>query len=366
MINKIKKRFLENEYFVIKSIHNIQGMDFLSLKAIQVAKKKFLILLIPLKWCQNAKDHIIIEEDNIRFSNHTKGRKLKLNERMNQDLILLKQAQIEIVREITEKKSLYDVIRHFLKEDFIMETFQNNQCVYFHNGLKEYKLITSPVYISSQKIGFLEKLLPYPYQRSSNIHFVELNKLSNLLAFIEKKYVSITEYSEDENTIQRQSEKYNNYLDQIQKCSIPFVPISLILLILSIFFGGNYFMILMGSGILSLVIYGILLIFFTISYHITISKIHNEFQNSTNMNSNPPLLDETDLELIAQYFSEQEMEQFIYEIFGKDFEFDGLSFHYNSNIKLPHEDFDIPHERTDIAENKKTEAISKYIELLED
>jgi len=365
-IGKIKKCFLEQEYFLINSLKNLQGMDFLSLKTIKVTKYKFLLLLIPVKWCQNARDHIIIEEDSIRFANNSKRTHSKFNKILHQDLMWIKQLQMDIIREITEKKRLYEVMKRFLKENFTIETFQNNQCVYFHNGLSEYKLIISPIYISSQKIGFLEKVLPYPYQRSSNIHFVELDKLSSLLAFIEKKYAAITEYSEEENTIQRQSESYNNYLDRIQKCSIPFMPVSLLLLILSLFSTRNYFMILMGFGIFLIVLYGILLVFFTITYHKTISKIKNELQNSTNMNSQLPLLDETDLELIAPYFSEQEMEQFIYEYFGKEYDFDNLSFHYNRNMPTSQKDFDIPQERINKAENKKKEAISKYIQLLED
>ncbi len=364
--NKIKNSFLEQKYFLINSLQNIQGIDFLALKTIEITKHKFLVLLIPIKWCQNTREHIIIEEYNVRFAHHISENQSKLSKIMHQDLILLRQSQIEIIREIAEQQTLYDIIKRFLKENFTMETFQNNQCVYFHNGLREYKVITSPIYISTQKIGFLEKVLPYPYQRSSNIHFAELDKLSLLLSFIEQKYAAITEYSEEENTIQHQSEQYNNYLDRIQKCSIPFIPVSLLLLILSIFFAGDSFMILLGSGIFFLVLYGILFAFFTIMYLKTISKIKNELQNSTNMNSRPPLLDETDLELIAQYFPEQEMEQFIYECFGKDYEFGTTTFHYNNNYITPKEDLERPQERTDKAENNKKEALSKYIQLLED
>jgi hypothetical protein len=398
-IRKFMDIFRTHDYFLIQTLHHLQGIDFLALKTLQISEHKYAILLTPVKYCRNSTDNVVVEEDHVRFANYmhknnknseplgNNSKEVQNNTLLKKDLESLKNSQGYIIADITTKSKLFNVIMRYLKEDLIMETFQNNQCVYFHKGLKEYKVFVAPIYVSCLRIGFLEKVLPFAYQRSSNIHFISEEKLPRFLSFLERKYESLTEYAEEENTIHRQSEQFNIYLDRIQKISIPFIPLSALLLFLALFYAGQSFMILLGSSIFSLVLYGIILAYFTFTYYSNITKIRKALLNPTDMNILPPLLDETDLELIAQYFTEQEMEQFIYECFGKNNSFEAIEFNHNETdhehldsqeVSIEYRDGNISQNNKKIKNRKETEEgekeenkidmdpISKYADLLED
>ena len=55
----------------------------------------------------------------------------------------------------------------------------------------QYKFKIQPIIVSSNKIGFLEKNIPYAYQHSSASYFVQMQDLSDLLKYIKVKVKSL-------------------------------------------------------------------------------------------------------------------------------------------------------------------------------
>jgi hypothetical protein len=193
---------------------------------------------------------------------------------------------------------------------------KNKKKVYFHDGLTEYKAIIVPLFIAQDKVAFAEKVIPFAYQRSSNVHFITSAQLPQYLSFLERKAINQVKYSEFDNTIEVRGNLYDRFLTQIQYTSLAFLPIAFLLMIMGLIYIYQFFVPMIGLEITALTGYGLVLAYFYIKYAQQKQSITADTDDLT-LGRSMGGIDETDLELMSSEFTREEMNQLLYEIFGK-------------------------------------------------
>ncbi|MFO7794995.1 MAG: hypothetical protein R6W84_02505, partial [Promethearchaeia archaeon] len=264
-----------------------------------------IVLFIPIKiYTENIQ--LIVSENNIELSGIDPA-----DDRygsFSHTMALFAETKSRMLHNIIKKDYLYQFLQKFLRIEFTPEYNQIDNEIFLHSGVESYKIAISPLFLSQKRISFKEKSVSYPYQRHTDIHFAHSEELEEILTFLERKHTTILKYSGHEFETSNVS-SYEDLLAQIRIYSIPFLIISIILFILSIPLYKLLLNIMIGLSITTFISFLLLLGYLYYSQH----------QNSQ---IKPSLLKDSiqqeDLELIKRDLSINEMEQFIYEYFGKN------------------------------------------------
>ena len=294
----------------------ITGTDLIALRALKVSTHKHILLIMPIKVSEKIDNGLIIGESTIKlFMNPTAESKARL-EQIQKEVKVLSYAHLRIIENFALKGELFTVACHYLGGEYSLELLKDKETVYFHDGLTEYRTIFAPIYISQDRVAFAEKILPFPYQRASNIHFLNVSQIPQFLSFLERKAVNKVKYSEVGNTIEKKGDLYNEFLTRIQYASLTFLPISVILLILTLIFMYQFFIPFLGLDLASLIAYGLILGYLCGKY--AQKKENLQAPSNISKQDHTSTIDETDLELMSSEFTEEEMDQLLYEFFGKE------------------------------------------------
>ncbi|MBY9007898.1 MAG: helix-hairpin-helix domain-containing protein [Candidatus Lokiarchaeota archaeon] len=350
---KLEKEFTRKGYNLIRSIYDILGYDLLAIKILEINKKESIIFLVPIK-INDFNHPIVISEKGISIPNPEKNQDRL--EYIQNELETLQKTQRNIYMNLCDNGSLYNFLNKCFKYNFKIE-FRNNTDLFFRSESIEYKIFISPIFICQQKPGFIEKIVPYPYQRSSNIHFIPYENLSKFLDFIEKKYYLIRKYENNKITNISEGDFKTELISKLQQFSIPFLALGILMYLIYPFFI-DYIKIIIGISSGIVLSYSILLTYYYINYK---KRIQNQSISGKDiLHKKDVKLDEIDLELIGQELNKEDMTQFIYECFGKDHTLEKLIYKDKklSNIA--------PKKENRTNRSQKEDIIKKYTDFLED
>jgi len=303
LMKKIRS-ILSDDFYILEE-NNSFDCDCIAIKSVKVSDYDFSLLLLPIR-TDIFNEEIILSEDIISILGE-EDKNLD-NSKLLHEVGLLSEAKAEIFHDIITKDSLYTFLRRYLRDDFEVEYKIDQQNLFFNCGKISYSVYISPLYVCNKQVEFSEKIIPFPYQRHSDLHIIEIDNLASLMDFLVRKSASLTVHHHPGHNLDLKAKAYNNYLTRIRIYSFPIFIFGIILGIFMIPFY-QLITILFGLSITASIIYIFVMIRIFFQYN----------EDLKNMKDNKgKKLTETDLEVINERFTLEEMEQFIYEYFGKN------------------------------------------------
>ncbi|MBD3196030.1 MAG: DUF4332 domain-containing protein [Candidatus Lokiarchaeota archaeon] len=300
----IKTTFRDSKYHLF-SLRNF-SFDFLAIKRIELDNNKHLIYCLPILIDTN-NEKILVSENELTLLNKDKLDVLGDIQHKYDQLIADTR---RVGDDFRSKGDLLHLLERFLRTNLTRSNLnQSKRQIIYISGLNEYKLIIQSIFLCRKEPALTEKVIPFVYERKNRIYFTNLSNLPALISYLEVRYFEVNKYSNDDYVDEKRKELRYEHLDNIQKVSVPFMVIGFITLIISIFFNSLLTPISIIMMLGSLGLYFALLGYEFKSYQNKLddSKLKNERR-----------IDEIDLEILREELVAEEMEQLIYEEFGKN------------------------------------------------
>jgi hypothetical protein len=326
LVKDTKKILNSLDYFIIPKTSHIvkksyKNIDFIAVKIIYVNDLLNIIKIFPLK-ISDLKGSFLLSED--KFSYHPLNRKLKID-KFNKELITkssikkIKKASEFIFQDITNEGEIFKFFKRYLKLDICIEKTLNNKRLFFHSGPLQYKVLIEPIIICQNEPGFIEKSIPFPYQKSTNLHIIDLAKLRDLLQFLEKKNQIIETNSENPTAINSYFKTVEKFSNDLKIYSIPFAIFGFIFSLIFVFQAYPVLPIFVDLGYAVICIYSLLVFYLYLKFYKKKSELIIEFK--TPYYQRKISIDESDLLMIKSELPKELIHQFLYECFGKKAEF---------------------------------------------
>lgn len=315
---------LPKSYFTLKNNMN-NYIDSIGIKVFSVKKDLDIIIITLIKIC-NLKGTIIVSDDEIEYQSLSPN--LELNNKTQSLLIhpikeKLLQARSLFHQDIAEEGRLFEFFKKFLKVHISLEKSKNINNISFRSGLLQYQIFIEPIILCQSDPISIEKSIVYPFQIKSNIHFINYKDSAKLIEFLEKKNELIETYSPQNDVVEAYFKEKFKFINNLRLYSLPFVVfgfIFLLLLILQLDLLVNSFI---GLGFAAICLYPIVLLYSYLKFYKVKTVISNE--SDTPFYLGKVSLDETDLLMISKELLPKDMDQFIYELFGKTADFNIIS-----------------------------------------
>ncbi len=301
------------------------NVDCIAIKVIPGKNDTELILIIPLKIC-DLKGTLFVSDNAFGYHSEQnpdlqdKLKKMLVNATMKDYIDI----QSMLFNVIANDKDVFTFFRKYLKDSNIsVEKGRNNQTLFLRSGLLQYKIIIEPLLLCHSLPSSLEKNVIFPYQKSTNIHFIDYAGLSSLIEFIEHKYQSLESYCFEGNAVKKYFEAKLRFIKDIRTSSIPIVACGLIFLLIVLFQVNFLINTFIGLGSAAICVYGVIIAYYYVKFAKTKTVISDEF--SSPYHQSKIAIDETELIMIHKDLSTEQMDQFIYECFGKGADFKVMS-----------------------------------------
>ena len=325
----VQEKLTSSGYYLIHHnpfLDNIfQGIDLLGAKLIKVNEFLDLLLLIPIK-INTLKGPLIVSENSVEYNfSQEEGsrfnRTITTLHKANLDKIT--QSQEAIFKELVSEGKLFQFFQKYLKLNISVEKTITSKRLFFRAGALQYKILIEPVFINQGEVGLIEKVLPFAYQKSSNLHIIERNDLSELLPYLEQKYYLIETQQEQETSITKYFKATNSLMEELRLYSIPFIGFGIIFACTLLSQVPELILVFMNVGFGLIIIYSVVVGYLYYKFYNKKRIIQEEFRTPYYQQS--PELDETSLILINEEFSPEWMAQFSYECLGKNIPFPLIS-----------------------------------------
>ncbi|MHA1437376.1 MAG: hypothetical protein ACTSPD_07335 [Promethearchaeota archaeon] len=372
-------------YFIVPKLSNMDNdfynnIDIIGIKIIQIKDDLDLIIIVPIKIFE-LKGALIVSENYFDYNPFNENDNIDdwdKNTALNLNIKNFINAQNNLFQNINSERQFFYILKKFIKNDFSIEKKGRNNQLFFHSGMFEYKILIEPVLVCQNNAGFIEKSIPFAYQRKTNLHIVDFARFQDLIKYLEKKYKLLENYSERDTSINRYFKALNKFTSDIRLFSVPFIIFGFIFLLILVF--QVYFLIKIFINISygAIFIYSFVLFYLYRKFSVKKLVIKKEFK--TPYHFRPIEINDADLLLIREHLKTNIMDQFLYECFGKNVKHEIIETleqnkekeHY-LNIKLPENDFnvDIINDNQLKVEkfsnnNLKDKLIEKYSSFLED
>lgn len=303
---------------------NFPNIDQIACKIIQINELLDIVLVIPIK-VSKSKESLIVEEQKIGFSpykNKLDQNSIENNLVIEKEVLDFLENQNQILDDLINEGVFFEFIRNYLQVDLSIEKSFEHKKLFFTSGRLQFKFFFDPILITSIPPGFIEKSIPFAYQKAANLHITSYNKLSELLYFLEKKHKLVELYSvkgNDYRSYQYSIEKFKKYLRLV---SFPFIGFGIFILIVSFLQSAFLSKLVNSIGYGSIGVYLFSLGYLYFLFYKKKLEISNEF--NTPYYQKEIIFDEGDLFVIKNELSSDLMAQFGYECFGKEHHYDIL------------------------------------------
>ena len=314
---KIFSSLKENQFSVIRKTPKLgdlyQGIDILAIKLITIKEKLKVICILPIK-ISVVNGLLIVSLDKIALNNKKGDVNPAINRKLELYSTSLSDASARVIEDMNNKGSLYSYLKEYLRIDLTVETTRSHKNLYFRSGPVQYKLVVTPVLISQHKVGFTEKILPFAYQKGSDLHVVGMKDLSYFLQYINQKYFYIEKYNKEPSALTLNNEVSAKVMNLLRKSSMIFLSLGMagiIFLVFALFQGFSNLVVVTNLGYGAVVLYMIFLGYFYLTNNRNKASIHNSFE--TPYHKRKLNLDEDSRMLIREEIPSKLMEQLAYE-----------------------------------------------------
>ncbi len=306
------------EFHIITRIPSLKpvfmGIDLLALKLINVDDFLELICIIPIKIC-SLKGPLIVSEEDISYhpleNNETN---IHLDKIPRSNAKILQNIKNSIFTNIVDEGSLFDYLNNQLKINISIEKTITQKALFLRSGPIQYRLLVEPLIISQNTVGFTEKILPFAYQKSTNIHVIDISQLSGLLQYFDQKYFCIEKYSQVKSPLSLKLEAEHSFWKELGRISIPFITIPLIYILVFLFQSYSFLRFFNNLAFGLGALYGIIFGYIYLKRYKQEVEIYHNFKTPYYQKDHN--LDETSSILINSELTPSLMEQFAYECLG--------------------------------------------------
>lgn len=276
-----------------------QEIDIVCFKLGSSNQDQPMLLISPIKFVPNY-GTLVVSEDSVQYQ-----KQIEHNLMINAYTSNLDDVQQLIIQDIATHGTLLEYIQNFL---MVSMDVNNNYIVH-----------VDPILLSPEEVKFLEKSIPFAYQKSSNIHYIQENQLETFLMFLEKKHKFIQEYNKTqrvEDNLDKVTKKFQKQVLQYSLIPCAFGGIAIIMALAQI---PSLLLPFIGLSYMVLIVYGVIIGYLFYNFKIKKKNLISQYIVPTYQKS--VLLDEASLEIIYQDFTDDLMLQFGYECFGKNSEY---------------------------------------------
>jgi hypothetical protein len=250
---------VEKNYPKLKNIFT--GIDLLAVKLERIKEFLDIIYIIPIKLLP-LKGSLIVSDSRVQYRplELTSESPFALN-KIPQSLIqALSTTEQAISNDLLNKGVLFSYLTKYLQVDISLKQTISHKALYFHTGPLQYKIFIEPVFICENRVGFAEKLIPFAYQKSNNIHIIELSNLGKLLQYLDQKYFLIETFTVQENAFFKHVEIQSNFMNNLRYASLPMLIYGFFFLFIVLLQQISFlpFLINIGYGVIALnvIVYG--------------------------------------------------------------------------------------------------------------
>jgi predicted flap endonuclease-1-like 5' DNA nuclease len=313
---KITKELELHEFCTLQKSPELRvvfyGIDILALKIVRVKEFLDLIYIIPIKVCP-LKGNLIISKKKVDY--HCSKSDEHTNHHFNQIIKTYLQGLINSESRIREdclhEGKLLRFISNYFQINISLKKTGIHKNLFFHSGPLEYKFLIEPIMICQSPVGFVEKLIPFAYQKSTNIHITDQTQLSNLLQYLDQKYFFIETFADKETALSIYSTSNNILMKNLRLYSIPFILYGFVILSFLLFQSFSVLSLLINLGYGALALYGVVFSFIFIKYYKQKLILRDEL--ATPHYQKKRSFNEGNILLIKEELSPKLMNQFIYE-----------------------------------------------------
>ncbi|MFX1446464.1 MAG: helix-hairpin-helix domain-containing protein, partial [Promethearchaeota archaeon] len=318
LYKKVTKEIDLHEFLIVKKIPEnrsiFNSIDLIGIKLVRVKEFLDLIYIIPIKICP-LKGNLIFSNNKVKYHPFQGEVDDDQSNRLPQSYLQgLSNSESKLFEDLLQEGKLLRYLSKYLQINISLKKTLLHKNLFFHSGPLLYKILIEPLFISQNTVGFTERLIPFAYQKATNIHITDLSQLSDFLQYIDQKYFLIENIAEEETAFSTHMNSTDKFLRNLQVYSIPFILYGFILLSFLLLQFHSILSLLINFGYGILAIYTIMCTYFYFRYYKQSSILEDDFvtpyyQKKRNFN-------ETNLILINEELSPKLMRQFIYECVG--------------------------------------------------
>ncbi|MFX1304408.1 MAG: helix-hairpin-helix domain-containing protein [Promethearchaeota archaeon] len=318
---EISKELELSEFFIVKPIQELRtiltGIDLLAIRLTKVHEFLDLIFIVPIKICMLT-ESLIVSDTTMRYHSveNIPENDYHLEKLLQSYLQALSNCGQLVYEDIGKEGALFRYITKYLHLDISLEKTFTHKNLFFRSGPLQFKILAEPILVSQSKVGFTEKLIPFAYQKNSNIHVVEIFHLSDLLQYLDQKYFLVETYSKKESSLALYCKASNKFMEDLRRISAPFMIYGVIFLFIFLFQEDFllFWLVNLGYGVIAF--YTLIVGYLYIRFYQHKVGLQKEF--STPYFKKTFDFDDTDLILIREELSKPFMAQFTYEMLGKN------------------------------------------------
>ena len=323
-------------YSIPKSIEGLtpffQNIDYIGLKLVPVNDYSKLIVLVPIKIC-DLEGTLLIHEDKIDYKAYSKARESNLTPTARQYVDALLNAKEIVFEDVVNGEKFLEFFEKYLQVRFKAEKGAKNKKLYFISRQEQtqYKVLIEPILLTKIPAKCMEKSILFPYQRKTNLHIIDIFNIGHLLRFLERKYKLIESRAKKSNSIEIYQTADAKFRSSLKMASLPFLGYSVVLLV--IYFSQLYFLLRLFNsiGFAAIGIYSLAIGYFYFKFYNTKKELTTEFETPYYLQK--VHFSDTDLLIVGEEFTSEQMIQFGYECFGKDNDFKVLEQIEKNNIE---------------------------------
>jgi len=316
---KIEESLKNSGYYEIPSTIStlnpfVKNVDYVGCKLVRVSKGVNHIFIIPIKIC-DLEGTVLVDEAKLDYNTGTNDSKTESMSRLRYYHENLLYARDLMFDDIVNDRKFREFFQKYLQVNLMLEKSVENKKLFFLSGQTQYKVLIEPIMLCEVSPRCMEKTIPFPYQRNTNLHIIHQSDLSQLLGFLEQKYRLIESRLKSSNTIKNYQKMDEKFRSSVRIASIPLVGYAIALAV--IYFAELFFLLRLFNsiGFAIIGIYLSILAYLYFKFYRTKKELAIEFETPYYMQNLE--FSEIDLLEFKDQFTTENMAQFGYECFGK-------------------------------------------------
>jgi len=292
----------------------VENVDYVGCKLVRVSKGVNHIFIIPIK-IFDLEGTVLVDETKLEYNTGTNDSKTESMSKLrhyHKNLLYTRDLMFD---DIVNDRKFREFFQKYLQVSLTLEKSVENQKLFFSSGQTQYKVLIEPIMLCKIPPRCMEKIIPFPYQRNTNIHIIHQTDLSQLLSFLEQKYRLIESRLKSSNTIKNYQKMDEKFRTNVRFASIPLVGYAIALAV--IYFAELFFLLRLFNsiGFAIIGIYLSILAYFYFKFYRTKKELAIEFETPYYMQNLE--FSEIDLLEFKDQFTTENIAQFGYECFGK-------------------------------------------------
>jgi hypothetical protein len=374
----IEESFEKSGYYLIPNTIStlnsfIENTDYIGCKLVRVSHWVNHIFITPIKYCDLG-GTVLVDEAKLDYKanvNDSQTVAMSKLRHYRKDLLYARDLMFD---DIYNENKFREFFQKYLQVNLTLEKSVENKKLFFKCGQTQYKILIEPVMICKTLPRCMEKSIPFPYQRHTNLHVVHQSDLSQLLAFLEQKYRLIESRVKSSNTIKNYEKMDEKFRKNVRLVSIPLVGYAIALAV--IYFGEIFFLLRLFNsiGFAIIGIYLSVVAYLYLKFYRAKKELAVKFETPYYMQN----LEFSELDLLEfrDEFSTELLAQFGYECFGKDKSYKVLEQIEKDNFTISTQKKQIENEPQAVKDSHKETEVSivdensnynnKYLSFLED